>query len=70
MKDYKKLGKIGEFVVYYDTVDKKYFGERIGFKNEIINADSLEELKHRALNYGDELADYFSNIIKGSRIRD
>ena len=64
MKDYKKLGKIDEFIIYFDTVDKDYFGVRIGFKDEIIRADTLEEIKDRALNYRNELADFLKTSFR------
>ena len=64
MKDIVKIGKIGEFIVYLDNVDGGYIGERIVTK-EIIRADTIEELKDRALNYRDELADYFSDLVNG-----
>lgn len=67
--NYTKIGKIGEFTIYFEPKSQTYFGKR-DVTGEVIRADTLEDLKYRAKKYRDELSDYFSQILKSSGLRD
>ena len=67
--NYVKIGKAGEFTIYFEPKSQTYFGKRIR-TGEIIRADTLEDLKSRAKNYRNELSDYFAEILKGSGLKE
>ena len=66
-----KIGKRGEFDVYYDpNIEKKYFGVWRHNKKEVVYEDNLKALYNRIDNYREELSDYFAQILKSSGLRD
>ena len=67
--NYVKIGKVGEFSIYFEPESQTYFGKRM-VTGEVIRADTLEDLKTRAKNYRNELSDYFAQLIKNSRVTD
>jgi len=67
--NYVKIGKVGEFSIYFEPKSQTYFGKRM-VTGEVIRADSLEDLKYRAKNYRNELSDYLAQLIKSSGLRD
>ena len=67
--NYVKIGKAGEFTIYFEPKSQTYFGKRM-VTGEVIRADTLEDLKSRAKNYRNELSDYFAQLIKGSDLKD
>ena len=66
--NYVKIGKAGEFTIYFEPTAQTYFGKR-KVTGEVIRADTLEDLKSRAKNYRNELSDYFAQVIKDSGLR-
>jgi len=67
--NYVKIGKVGEFTIYFEPTTQTYFGKRM-VTGEIIRADTLEDLKYRAKNHRNELADYFAQMLRDSGLKD